>query len=330
MPDLAVDADRWRRAAQALIPTPAPYRRHSVGAREARQLLRCDDDALAELAAAGLAAEDAGEARFDYYDLMNLGLLAGTGRSLPELGERSTMQLARGSRADWSAEYTWHLRVEATCSQPRCPDPPAPTRPCPEEYGGRCTGWEPGDGGRWTAATVTLRGAGGEVAAPAAREAYAEVVEALADGRWVYAWLPPGLRADWRAAVANRTLDCVTTSLLVQQRCLDAGLTARTRSGVILGLVGVAHAWAEVREEGGWRVLDPLLAHLAGRHPASSPDFAAFCRGHLGNRVLPWARAADEPVVPHDCPLGGRPTLATRLLGPAGPADSPRPSSGSE
>ena len=324
MPDTAVGVDRWRRAVAALVPTPPPHRQATVDAAGARRLLRCDDEALAELDRAGLATDTSDGARFDYYDLMNLGLLAGTGRSLPEIGERSTMQVARGTRADWAAEHTWHLRVEARCSRPACPVPPVPPRPAPEEYGGRLVDWQPRPGG-WTAATVTLRGAGGEVTSPAARAAYAEVLEALASGRWVYAWLPPGLRADWPSAVANRTLDCVVASLLVQQRCRDAGLTARTRSGVILGVVGVAHAWTEVRERDGWRVLDPLLAYLAGRHPASAPDFADYCRGRLGNQVLPWPRRADEPLVPHDCPLAGTAVLTSRLTSPAGPAGGGRP-----
>jgi Transglutaminase-like superfamily len=268
------------------------------------------------LVAAGLSTPDAdGTARFDYVDLMNLGLLSGTGRSLPELSERQCMRIAAGPPESWLPARDWRLRLEARCEAAGCAAPVTVLRPGGTGDGAAavCRGWEEtGDGPAATVELlVTTTGSAGQVRTPAVREMFTEVVEGLRGGRYTFAWLPQGLRADVDAALARGTLDCVATSLLLARWCGQAGVPARTRTGFLLGMVGVEHGWLEVREDGRWLPVDPLLAYLAGRHPGSDRAFAGFCLGSRSNRVLAWDRPAGAELAQHRC-TAGRVTVTCR------------------
>jgi transglutaminase superfamily protein len=304
----------WATAASQVIRVPSGYRDAAIDGAAAARLLGCGTDALAELAATPLATRGPdGAARFDYHDIMNLGLLSGTGKSLAELGERHCTRFAAEPAAKWLAPRTWRLRIEASCAcgtPLRVPEPAAP---------GDGMRRDDRDGVTAVELTVRLAGRAGQVRAPRIRELYHEMLGGFRSGRYRFAWLPRGLREDFDAALANRTMDCVVSSTLLCRQATAAGFEARTRKGFLLGVVGVEHAWAEIREDGAWLPADPLLAYLAGRSASARPEFDGFCLGSLSSYVLPWDRPAIEPLADHDrtgrqCPAGHQPALTCRQL----------------
>lgn len=316
MTDHTSNRDRWLAALDRLVRVPEPYRRAELDAARARRLLGCTDEVLADLTAAGLSCRDPdGTARFDYVDLMNLGLLSGTGCSLPELSERQCMRIAAGPPQAWLPERTWRLRLEARCGvDESCPAPIDVHRPA--GVASDCRNWQVTTTGSGVTvdATVTTTGAAGSVHTSAVRDMFTELVGGLTSGGYTYAWLPRQLGLDVDSALANRTLDCVATSLLLDRWCRQAGVPVRTRTGFLIGMVGVEHAWLEVHEDGRWLPVDPLLAYLASRHPTSHPAFAEFCLGSRSNRVLGWDRPAGAQLADHDCPSHGRVSVSCRQL----------------
>jgi transglutaminase-like putative cysteine protease len=88
----------------------------------------------------------------------------------------------------------------------------------------------------------------------------------------------------------------VVASRRITAQLRAAGLTARTRRGYILGLVGGDHTWCEVEEDGRWKVLDPVFSHLVGR-AGGSDAFREACRGSRFNRLLPCAVDEAAPLI---------------------------------
>ncbi|MFI0980760.1 transglutaminase domain-containing protein [Streptomyces sp. NPDC021093] len=151
---------------------------------------------------------------------------------------------------------------------------------------------------------VRLSGTEDQARDPRVRSAYDRVLDALGSGAVAYQAVAEALRADPERAWELGMADCVVASRLIAAQLRAAGLTARTRRGYILGLVGGDHTWCEVEEDGRWKVLDPVFAHLIGRTGADD-SFREACRGGRFNRLLPCAvddaapliiRADGEPV----------------------------------
>lgn len=316
-------ATHWLPALARLVPVPAEHRAATVDLPDAARELGCPPDVPAALVSAGLPAEPTADGpRLDLHDVMNLGLLSGTGRSSAELGERRLMGLAAGDPDRWVAAKTWRISLSAACPA-GCAAPVRPPQPAPETTGGELHEWlpDPADPAE-VQAVLTTRGRLDAPRTPAVREIHDELYDALASGRRRYGWLPASM--DVPTADAFGTVNCVVAAGLMAQRAAEAGLTARTRKGVLIGLVGVEHAWTEVREDDRWVPLDPVLAFLAGRTPGSGGAFADFCRGSTPNRLLAWDLPADRDFVQHDCAGRARAALRLRLMPIASPDPDPR------
>ncbi|MER0241761.1 transglutaminase domain-containing protein [Streptomyces sp. HSW2009] len=312
---LASRLTAMKRGVEKMIPVPAEHRVSALGVSEAAHQLGCDKHLVELLVAAGLPAEETAQGpRFDYHDVMNLGLQSGTGRSVAELGERSCMRLAAGKPESWTAARNWRVRL--TASVEGAPDTVvAPLPPAPKVLGGELLDWQPDIDGPGTAeARLTTRGTVDSPRTDAVREIHDQLLDELATGVYQYGWIPASLRAQPRAALGHRMADCVVSAWLMHQRAQEAGLRARTRKGFLLGLIGVEHAWIEVQEEGRWLVLDPVLAYLGGRQRNTAPEFADFCRGSVHNRVLAWDRTAEEPLADHVSANGERILVDCRPL----------------
>lgn len=317
-------AHTWTDAVRALVPTPEPYRAATLDDAAALELLGCDGTTLDLLVAEGLPARSGTAAgrRFDYHDLANVAIYSGSGLSVPEAGQRMLMRYATAGPRDWlkprPLDLTWELR----CGDPACTGGAWRVRlPRPELLGGERGPVEPGAGAVVVGEHVVeaagiralsikipvlLRGMRAPVHAAAIRSVYGQLLDELTSGRIRYQWLPRGLRTDPVAALANGTLDCVATALLLARRLEDAGVPARTRQGAVLGLVSVDHAWAEaLDDDGAWKVLDPIFALLGARTADAHPEFGGFCEGSAPSRFLPWDAKAGRPVAEHSCRSGG-------------------------
>lgn len=306
----AVGVWHWLVAVERLRRVPPPYFHATLDVTQAARRLGCDGGLVEELVRAGLPADETPEGlRFDPYDVMNLGLAAGLGRSLAEQAEQRCLSVAAAAPEEWLAPRTWRLRLGAPCTAPECPgEDPAP--PAPELSGGRLESYLKSDRSPNDAVAVVItRGRRDEPHTPEVRGIHDELLSGLTSGRYQYSWLPHALRRDPETAVAHGMVDCVVASWLMRRWACEAGLEVRTRKGYLLGLVGVEHAWTEVFEEGRWLVLDPVLAfqalHRAPGDPRAAADFAAFCRGSVHNRLLVWPGSADEPFTRHRCAAGG-------------------------
>lgn len=313
---------RWQAAVQQIIPTPAEHWTPAVGRAAALALLGCDDTTLDLLVHAGLRCLGSGtDVRFDRYDLVNVAICAGTGRSVPEVAQRFLLTYADGAPDGWTAGRTWAIRWVLTCADPLCESGIwRIALPAPHLFGGRYKGAVTGPGSIGAdqlearggtvhiAARVVTAGRSETVRSARARRLFDDLLADLEAERLRYHWLPTGLRSDAAAAAANGTLDCVSAALLLQARGRALGLRTRTRQGRMLGMVAVEHAWVEFQDEDGrWRPLDPILA-LLGRQTGADRDdarFREFCAGSVPGRFLPWDRPAGQPLVQHSCDSGG-------------------------
>jgi hypothetical protein len=175
------------------------------------------------------------------------------------------------------------------------------------------------------AGEVELHGGTGELGDAAGR-LYDETLARLRAGDLAYQWMPEPMRWSLDAALANRSMDCVSTSLLLEREAAAAGLRTRVRRGLLLGPVTIEHVWAEVHQDGRWLPLDPILAFLDRRINGrrAHADLATFCRGSLVNRLLPLPYERGEPLAGHDCPRGGTETLAVLAHSPRPTREEPR------
>ncbi|WAZ22910.1 transglutaminase domain-containing protein [Streptomyces cinnabarinus] len=307
----------WLPAVERLVPVPAEFRVATLAHQEAARELAIDEGVLENLVGAGFPAEDTPDGlRYDYHDVMNLGLQSGLGRSLAELGERQCMRLAAGQPESWLTERVTRLRLTAACSAAGCTScvtVPAPAEPAPKLYEGRLTEWAREEAGSMVA-TVTTRGHRDAPRTGAVRRIHDDLLDRLVSGEYQYGWVPEALRARPAAAIEHRTVDCVVAAWQMQRWAEEAGVRARTRRGFLLGLVGVEHAWTEVFEEGRWLLLDPVLGYLGSRHRATHPEFADFTRGSVHNRLLAWDRSVDESLADHDCVAGGHVRVDCRQI----------------
>ncbi|MFI1940730.1 transglutaminase-like domain-containing protein [Streptomyces purpureus] len=309
---------RWMPAVERLPEIPAEYRRPELSVRSAARLLGVDEQAVKHLIDAGLPAQEQPYGMvLDRYDLLNLGLLAGTGRSAAEAAELRWTAQPGGPPAGWTTARRLRLALASHCSAgcTRAPGPPLCATALAEQTATVHTWRTLRPGGR-VLAEVTLRGRRCRARSRAAREVFGEIYDGLLTGRYRYARLPPALAARPERALAAGALDPVTAALVMAVHARAAGLEARTRAGFLLAPPGprqtaaLPHAWTEIRECGHWLPLDPLQAYRAGRHP----DFADFCRGSRPNWLLPLTHEAHCPATAHRCSDGGVPETSCRQL----------------
>jgi hypothetical protein len=293
---------------------PAEFARYAVDLDGAARLLGLSRERTAELAPRALPHEADPEhgPLFDYVDVMNLALFAGTSRdSIPELALRFLLRFASGARPSWYEPRHWLVRVRAPQTvgdDAVSPDlrllRPDLAAPGVEELDPRDL---PIATATATAAkasveppgyevAVRLTGAEDAVGEPDVQAIYDDMLAALLSGTVVYQSVSEQLRMLHERAWDLGMADCVVVSRLLAQRLREAGYLARARRGYLLGLVGSDHSWCEYLEDGRWKTLDLVFAFLAGgaghRRIQAPPEFAAACRGGRFNRLLPCE--ADE------------------------------------
>lgn len=289
-----------------------------VGVATARKLLRCDNAAIAALLAAGLPTFGADGESFRRCDVLNVGLNSGSGRTIPEIAEAHRVRFATEPRRSWTESRAWEVAFELRCACGRGDGSWFLRRPSPERFGGLVRDWPaapiPSGSPLRLQASAVVVGSEGAVASEDARRLFLELVDDFARQRIRYQYLPPGLRCEPETAVAHGVLDCMAASLLLQRRCRELELPARTRKGLLLGAAAVEHVWLELPGvEGEWVPLDPVLAALVSR-AGDGEEFAQFACGSATNRLLPWELGADQELVDHTCPDQGDPCRAEDLL----------------
>jgi hypothetical protein len=89
----------------------------------------------------------------------------------------------------------------------------------------------------------------------------------LADlGAYDFCWLRPPLEADLAFVRRTRLANCRSTAGLLVEEAPRLGVEARLAHGLLLAPpYSTPHNWAEVRADGAWVALDPLLLGLLAR-----------------------------------------------------------------
>lgn len=324
--------DQWSVALAGLVPVPARHRERVVSQVEALGILGCSQATLEGLVEGGLpvAGMDAvGEPLFDFYDIINVGLYSGSGVSLGELGGSVLMRFAAEPPDRWLGKRRWEITCEYRCQATGFPDGGwTIARPRPDVSDGSCDEWarsQAGGGserGFLAAARglLELQGVHRQVVAPAVRRVFWEWLNDIVVGqRLRFQWLPPSIRSEPELARGLGLIECVSASLMLETEVRALGFEARTRTGHVLGLVSVEHAWTEFRDDDGqWKFLDPILAVVAQRTGRAHPDFAEFCLGSIANRVVPWDCPAGEALAVHHC-HGAPSHVVTKVAGAAAP-----------
>lgn len=323
-----VDRDGWRASLATLIPVPEPYRHPDQERKEARATLRCDDETLTMLVREGLPCEGPpGAERFDPYDIYNLGLYSGSGRSLPEYAALFVRRLARADPATWVAPMTWRLRLRAECKAwPTCGGNQwAVTRLLPERYAGHV--WEltgqPEPTVTDASLTMTSRErwielGWGVSTCGLRRPVYSPVARELM--RWVtedfrFQSLPQALATSPAHLRLLRAADCIGASMLMEEEFSRLNIPARTERTLMLGVITfLSHGRLEFTDGDGLvKVLDPGLCAISGVNSRRVPAFEEFCHGSTGNRMIPLSGAPDTQFVRHGadglCPI----TLETQV-----------------
>lgn len=138
--------------------------------------------------------------------------------------------------------------------------------------------------------------------------------ELLADlAAYDFCWLRPPLEADLAFVRRTRLANCRSTAGLLVEAAPALGVEARLVHGLLLAPpYSTPHNWAEVRTNGGWVALDPLLLGLLAR-------FAGLDPGAWPPQRSPGAilLALSEPGTPLVTDAGsGAPLEATFLTKP--------------
>lgn len=301
---------------EGFVPLSDAWGDARVGPAEARRILRCEEARLDRLCELGLPCRgEGGERTFGECDVMNAGLAAGGGRSVPELARRRTLGFAAGEPGEWTAGRAWTVIATASCG---CGE----TRPqawsvpeaCPELHGGAVDLVSVAEKGEGVEIRLELRTRGrqGRPREPAVEEAMEALFAEFDAGSLRFHYLPPALRRDPASAVAAGVVDCVALTVHLAHRLRRHGLPVTTHRGHLLSTIGVEHAWLAAGELPGAVPVDPMLAVLTRGTAVANPLFHRFCVGSVSNRILPWDRSAEEQVFSHACGRGaGSPPRVT-------------------
>ncbi|HZN75165.1 MAG TPA: hypothetical protein VFC00_26330 [Micromonosporaceae bacterium] len=277
-------------ALDRFIQVPAEFARYEFGLADGARILAVDENLLSAVTAEGMPyAMDSTEGLlFDHVDLLNLAMFGSrSGQSIPELAMRYFLRFAASAPTTWFGPREWLVRVRAPATDPTArfrmqgPDVTAPGVAVLEPH---TPGVEPAG----YQIAVRLTGEEAIVRDPVAQAIYQEMLDALGSGAVVYQTVPEMLRMDHRRAWELRMADCVVVARMLAERLTDVGLRARARRGYLLALVGNDHSWCELYEDGAWKPLDVVFAHLASIDAyGAREEFIAVCRGSRFNRLLP-------------------------------------------
>lgn len=276
----------WSAGVRAMVPVPSEHRRLEADETAVQAILRCKADDIEELCRSGIACiERDGVHFFDPVDVYNLGLLSGSGRTVPEVASSYFARLAVAGRDRWTAPVETEVTVD-----------------WPAEGNGATLGDEFGflrlagdtDGGQQTATYVPH----GTVRTVASARLGALFQDMLAD--FSFQLLPTSLKGDAAAIALLGVGDCDGLSPVLAMRCNEAGFDATVESGHVRGGFGWGlHAWVRVEDEDGQpKALDPTLPLVAVSQGVDAGAFSRFCCGSLVTRVVPQVlRPAGGPPV---------------------------------
>lgn len=310
------EAERWHRSLAVLFAVPAPHRVENIDRTQALEMLRCGPELLDELVRAGLpAAVRPDGIFFDRHDLINLALHSGTGRSMPERAVRYALRWMGESPDSWTTPLHWTFDIELHCDRAggcSAGSRFVHTRLLPERNGGAIEQWEcdrplpPGEEDLVLGGPGPVRFAGRlrtqgrlmELRSPVLRR----ITQEFLDAGYRWARLPKVVQADYEAVMAAGVAPCVTASLFLEREYRAAGYPAVSRSGWILGMLDLAHAWVEVVDDDGIsKCVDVVFDRLSRHAERAHPDLARASLGSRVNRVLPTGATAGQPHTRHEC-----------------------------
>lgn len=276
----------WAGVVEQVVRNPDEYYL-PVDDAKAGKILGCTTDDVGAV----WKAYDSQRSRFDVFDVWNIGLNSGTGKSKPEQEIRYLSHLYR--RTDWLEDAEYKIALDVTC---------------PREM--RCTSsnWQRPDlpdaewvdsavdtgAARWTA-TAHRHGTKAEISDDAILDIWHSTID-----EYRFHYTHPSIAASAETTRARRVGNCTGLSAALAQILDESDLQARTRCGFLWGgVVGLSHEWVEVSDaDGSWKVLDPSMAVLADDF--FTPEYKEFCCGSMLNRVIPTAAGQDATVL-HEC-----------------------------
>jgi hypothetical protein len=275
-----------------VVPTPPEYR-VLISEAEVLATLRCSPEELAELVAAGLPHEDG---KFDYYDVWNLGLLSGSGRSKPEWIMFSFARALKSFRADWVSPRRYEIKGTALCPRAEnCPSAEWATPALPSVQ------WQREDArcgrGEWHG-QVEMRGSRATVLDPRVRGIWDRLTE-----QYRFHYTPVDLSDDVASTIRRRVGDCDALSHILLDELTALGIAAEIEPGYIFGGARLGHhSWLRIVDsDGESKTLDPAMALLADIF--FTPEYRAFCYGSTVNRTIPLASYKDM-FASHSCADG--------------------------
>lgn len=267
---------------------PDGERDFAVAAEQAEREFGFDAEAVEELIARGLPHADAdgpngGGRQLWATDLQYLGLRLGCARVYQGVLNRWASALTSLSAR---AETPVAIRARAYAPAGTAVELLAPGGERVRAPAGEPLGFE-----------TTMRGE-----LPSLPAELSEVLgELLADlAAYDFAWLRPPLEADLAFVRRTRLANCRSTAGLLVEEAARLGVEARLAHGLLLAPpYSTPHNWAEVRSDGGWVALDPLLLGLladfagldASAWPAERSPGAILLR--LSEPGTPLVTAAD-------------------------------------
>lgn len=289
-------ASVWGAGVRAMVPVPPEHRQLEADATAVRATLRCSEEDLEALRRSGIVwVERGGVQLFDPIDVYNVGLLSGSGRTVPEVASSYFSQLADAGYEAWTAPARTEVNVDRA-----------------DEGSGElvgelgCLRFPARDAAGRQTATYMPHPA---VEVPVSSRLTSLFDDILAD--FSFQLLPDSLKEDADAIAALGVGDCHGLSLVLAGRCAEAGFAAVVERGFIRGRFGWgAHAWVRVEDEDDRpKVLDPTLPLVAASQGADAGGFSRFCCGRLVTRVVPRALRLDgrPPVhlsLPDATPIG--------------------------
>src|SRR4051794_32500649 len=298
---------QWLRALDDLVVIPDGFRDESAGRDEALATLRCGEAVLDALVAAGLPCDD--EQRFDRFDLFNLALYSGSGRSMPEMAFQFALRWMASPADSWFAPRRWRFDVGIACGRADgCGAEPSwsiarprvgifSADPVDARIGPTAIELNGGTGLR-IAGIVETTGRRAQLRSPELRER----IEAFMHAGYRWVRMPEALQRRPELVLPHGVSNCITACVVLERELRAAGYEVRTRRGWMLGMLDIEHAWLEILDcDGEIKVVDPVFALLAGHATAANPELETAVIGSRINRVLPTDNPAERALTGHVC-----------------------------
>ena len=312
----ADERERWLAALATIFLIPGDHHMPYFDRVGALDTLRVEESTLDALIAAGLTCTgEPGQEWFDRYDLFNLSLASGSGKSVPETAIRYALRWMNGGPQTWFEPLDWKFEIDLECPHERCGAEPEFTHASmlPEAIGGEMLRWQTspdgaveqdqrirrtGPGPLHFSGEVRTTGRRGRLVSPALRGI---VDDFFATGyRWVR--MPEPLQWEYQRVLGQGVAPCISASLLLAERFAAAGYETFTRRGWLLGMLDLAHSWLEVVDDDGeLKPVDPIFTWLTEYAPNPHPELAEASIGSRLNRLLPAAMSADGRMATHTC-----------------------------